>query len=173
MSGWTEAVFQRVALNTRMTKRTLDACRDVLLGGMPNVDAAAKHKLLAPSISRSVNTMRNTLQEMIESAQSMDDPATLFKHTAIQVAKSLMGHNIDIVDAQQGVPYRGVVCVNSHGFLVQMVQNTAVIHDLARFNDVPPYQTPITIFHPMDGSKAVVRHLVPTNEKAGAKELKR
>lgn len=56
---WTEDEFQRVANTTRLSNRTLAACHDVLVGGVPSVDAATRHGVVPPQVSRGLKEFQN------------------------------------------------------------------------------------------------------------------
>lgn len=171
---WTPQTFGWVADSTNLSERTLNASRDVLIDGMSGVEAAAKHAMPAPQISRAVTTMRRTREEIVESAQAVGAPPShVSKTSAVEIAKALSGNDLEFIDAERGLNYKGAVFVNSHGFVVQKAQNVWVIHDLANFVVDPPYNEPIAIFHPMNGSKAIVTALDMPLAKTPKKAVER
>ena len=56
MTKWSEAEFDRYAIGTKITERTLDACRDVLVNQVPGVEAARTRKLFPGQVSRAIAT---------------------------------------------------------------------------------------------------------------------
>ncbi|RWA45621.1 hypothetical protein AU476_00895 [Cupriavidus sp. UYMSc13B] len=157
MERWTEDEFRRVALNTRISKRTLDACKDVLVDGLSGVAAADKHKMFAPQISRAITTLREKQAEMMEFASVSKDADVMRQYVAAEVAKSLYGQHFQCALAQPGQAYEGPLVVQSTGYFVQKVGRNGVLHDMARFNnDLPPLQADLRIAYDKDGGLAKV-----------------
>lgn len=156
MPLWNEADFQRVALATKLGKRTLEACRDVLVSGMPGVEAAQRWKLLPPQISRGVNTLKSKQTQMLESADSLKVDSNLLKYTAIQIAKLMMGERFNVVDAVPGKVYEGPIILNSHGYLVQKIGAVGVAHDLGNFQQAPQLNSPVSIGYTNEGMSPLV-----------------
>lgn len=157
---WTHADFDRFALGTRITARTLDACRAVLVEGVPGVEAASQHSLFPGQVSRAVSTLRTKREQMVESAQALQDDAALLKYTAIAVAKKIVGPSLSVREPEPGQCYEGEVIVNTHGFCVQKIGRGAVVHDLGKLDLVPDTAKALAITYPKDGQKALVRDLV-------------
>lgn len=57
-TSWTEDEFKRVAATTQLSSRTLAACHDVLVGGVSIGDAAARHGLITPQVSRGIKIIQ-------------------------------------------------------------------------------------------------------------------
>lgn len=167
---WTEADFQRVAHNTKLGERTKEACRSVLVDGVSGVDAAAKHKVFAAQISRGLATLRERKQKMVQSAVSLQENTALLRFTAGQVAKAMFGEGLVVEDAQPGKQYEGPVVVNSHGFVVQKVGRSGVVHDLGNLDKLPVLNSPLTISYPKGSGQATVTQL---ELRQGSKELGR
>ena len=165
---WTEADFQRVALTTKLAERTLAACRDVLVGGVSGVEAAQNWQLFPAQISRSVGILKNKQIEMLESANSLREDSNLLKHTAIQIAKCMMGDKFNVVDAVPGKSYEGPVIVNSHGFLVQKIGLSGIAHDLGDFKVVPPLNKPLEISYSSRGVSPSVSEIEFPDRRANA-----
>jgi hypothetical protein len=199
MAVWTDAEFQRVALDTRLSKRTLAACRSVLVDGMTGVEAGELHSMVPAQISRGLGPMRDRRdelramrvgdvaalhgiasahilrevgaihdmrEEMIRSAEAMRDPVELMKFTAAAVAKNMVGEGLTVADAQAGKEYVGRTIVNTHGFAVQQVGHTGVLHDHGKLNQVPPLKVLLTIAYPKDGGIATVSENALLRESA-------
>lgn len=155
MDQWSDAEFQRIARNTRLSARTLEACRDVMVTGVPGAEAARTHKMFHAQISRSVKTLRDTQQAMVNSAVEIAiDNDALLKFTVIQIAKKMMGEKFEVRTAAPGETYEGPVLNNSHGFLIQQVGRSGVMHDVGVFSANPPLNIPLKIVYSVDGLKA-------------------
>lgn len=168
MSKWSDAELDRYALGTKITERTLDACRDVLVNQMSGVDAASKWKLFPGQVSRAISTLEAKKDEMVKSAQELQDAAALLKYTAIEVAKQMVGPSLTVKDPVSGKSYEGPIIVSTHGFAVQRVGRSAVIHDLGMLDQIPVAKAatsiPYTITYPLDGKKAGVVAMGPTSK---------
>ncbi len=57
-TSWTEDEFKRVAATTQLSSRTLAACHDALVCGVSIGDAAARHGLITPQVSRGLKILR-------------------------------------------------------------------------------------------------------------------
>lgn len=157
MSLWSDAEFQRVALSTRLSARTLAACRDVMVDGVHGADAARTHKMFHAQISRSITALREKQLTMLNSAVEVAvDNDALLKFTVLQIGKKMMGDGFEVRNASPGSTYEGPILSNSHGFLVQKVGRSGVMHDLGAFASPPPLNRPLTIAYSEDGLKATV-----------------
>lgn len=168
---WTDADFQRVALSTKLSQRSVDACRSVLVDGLSGLEAAALHKMFPAQISRSLGTLRERRGEMVKSAEAFKDDAALLKFTAGQVAKSILGDALVVEDAQAGKQYEGPIVVNVHGFLVQKVGRIGIVHDLGNLDRLPSLNTPLTIVYPEETGKGMI--IQPEHHQAKSKEQER
>lgn len=156
MERWTEDEFRRVANNTRISERTLDACKDVLVEGLTGVAAAEKHKMFTPQISRALSTLRDKQAKLMESASVSKDADQMQQYIATGVARSLMGKDVQCVLAQPGLSYDGPFIGGSQTYLIQKVGRQGVLHDLARFNEHPPLHEPLRIVYDKAGGLAKV-----------------
>lgn len=156
MGRWNGTDFQRVALSTRLSERTLSACRDVLVEGMSGIDAAAKWQLFPAHISRSVGVLKNKQIELLESATTLQKDSNLLKHTVALISKSMFGEKFNVFDAASGQSYDGPIVINSHGFLVQKVRAHGVMHDLGAFEKIPAINVPLNIDYSNKGPRPVV-----------------
>lgn len=155
MRLWSDAEFQRVARHTRLAARTLEACHDVMVDGMSGADAARKHKLFHAQVSRSVRALHDRQEAMVNSAVEITiDNEALLKFTVLQIAKKMMGDKFEIVEASPGATYEGPIMNNSHGFLVQRVGRSGVLHDVGVFASPPPLNCPLLITYAKDGLTA-------------------
>ena len=156
MSLWPENEFQRIALSTKLSARTVAACRDVLVADVAGVDAALTHQMFPAQISRALKVLRDRRAEMSRSAETLKDEGALLKYTAAKVAKSVAGEGLSISDAQPGRSYDGKVIVITHGFMVQQAGRSGVMHDLGNLDKSPTLNTSLTISYPLDGGRAMV-----------------
>lgn len=156
MERWTEDEFRRVALNTRISKRTLEACKDVLVDGLSGIAAADKHKMFAPQISRAITTLREKQAEMMEFASVSKDANEMLRYMTTEIAKGIYGQDFQCALAQPGQAYEGPLVIQSKGYLVQKVGRIGVLHDLARFNDLPPLHANLRITYDQEGGLAKV-----------------
>lgn len=167
MSLWPDTEFQRVGKSTKLSARTLAACRDVLVEGMPGVDVAAQHAIKPAQISRALGVLRDRRDEISKSAELLKSETEVLKTTAAQVAKNIAGDGLVIVDAQAGQVYEGKMIVNTHGFMVQQIGRTGIMHDLGNLEKMPTLNTLLTIAYPASGGKALVREDLGSEQARG------
>lgn len=156
MGLWTETEFQRVALLTRLAERTVAACRDVLVDGVPGVEAAARWKIFPAQLSRGVGVLKKKQDQLVESATSLEKDDNLLKYTVAQIAKCMMGEKFNVIDAQPGNSYVGPVILNSHGFVVQRVGIHGISHDVGSFEEVPRVNSHLSIIYPKESGRPLV-----------------
>ncbi|MES2879208.1 MAG: hypothetical protein V4713_12360 [Pseudomonadota bacterium] len=148
MTIWTEAEFQRVAVNTRIADRTLVACRDVLVEGMSVTEAAAKHKTFISQISRANITLREKQQQMTEVAPAvpaLDDKTATSRSAAMQAAKDICGQAFSVRDAVPGHTYEGQIVAKTQDFVIQKVGRSGVLYELNKFKSEPPLNADVII----------------------------
>lgn len=58
-ADWTTAEFHHVAMMAKLSKRTVEACRDVLIGGIDLDTAAAKQKMEKSQLQRGLKELNN------------------------------------------------------------------------------------------------------------------
>ena len=165
MTKWSAAEFDRYAIGTKITERTLDACRDVLVNQVPGVEAARTWKLFPAQISRAIATLEAKKEEMVNSAKELQEDSALLKFTATKVAEQIFGSSLNVKDAVAGKSYEGPTIVCTHGFAVQRVGRGAVLHDLGMLDQVPTPAVSINIAYPVDGQKAKVTKVEATPKK--------
>ena len=156
MERWSEDELRRVASQTRVSERTLDACRDVLVEGMSGVAAAEKHKMFAAQISRALTTLRDKQTEMGNGVPVGKNSVNIDQYIATEVARALMGQEFECSVAQPGRTYEGTMLAQSKGYFVQKVGRTGVLHPIAAFEQVPAMHQPLTVAYDRDGGKAKV-----------------
>ncbi|ART61521.1 hypothetical protein CBP36_21385 (plasmid) [Acidovorax carolinensis] len=171
MDRWTENEFQRVARTTRISTRTLDACKDVLVDGMSNMAAAAKHKMFAPQISRAVTTLREKQAEQMKFASIRKESDEMMQYIASEVARHLFGQEFETTLAQPGCSYEGPVVVQSKGYLVQKVGRGGVLHNVAAFDNLPQLQQTLRIDYDAKGNLTGIAQVNP--QEKSAKDLGR
>ncbi len=165
MTLWTQSEFDRYAFGTKLSDRSLAACKEVLVDGVAGVEAAARHKIFPAQVSRSIALLRNKQAEMLLSAESLKDENALLKYTAAQVAKTMVGASLKIEDAEPGKTYEGPMIVSTHGFVVQKTGRGAAIHDLGNLPRLPEPNVPVSITYPRNGEKATVTDLAQQKQK--------
>lgn len=153
-----------MALNTRISDRILDACKDVLVVGMSGVAAAEKHKIFASQISRALTTLRDKQAKVMASASVREESDVVQQYIATEVARALVGKDFQCRLAQPGQTYDGPLIGQSTVYIVQKVGRHGVLHDLARFSDIPPLKQNLRIAYDAAGARAVVGP-VPGAEK--------
>lgn len=155
MERWTEDEFRGVALKTRISERTLEACKDVLVDGLSGVAAAEKHKMFPPQISRAIATLREKQAEMMELASGADE---VLQDMASEAAKTLFGQKFPCALAQPGQTYEGPLVVQSKGYAVQKVGRLGVLHSLESFGrlPLPPLRENVRIAYDKDGGLSKV-----------------
>ena len=158
---WTKSEFDHVASTTRLSDRTLDACRDVLVHGLSGVDAAEKNNILPAQISRGVSTLRERYIEYVAALEKQqkakDTLRAAVKSSVIKYARDLAGEKLVVRDAAMGSEYEGEVLVKEEGFLVQKTGRSAVIHDLGNLVRVPNVGSYIVIAYPEKEGMGKVR----------------
>lgn len=165
MDRWTEAEFDRVADKTRIQARTLDACKDVLVNGMPGSEAATKHKMFQPQISRALTTLREAHAKSGELKQSLMASPEIARHMAVEIAKGVLGPATDVTMAEPGKSYAGKIAVSTVGFVVQKVGRSAVLHDKAALSAAPEQGANVEIAYGTDGKSSVNEVQAPTRDK--------
>lgn len=155
-SLWPEAEFQRVAISTKLSERTLAACRDVLVHGVAGIDSASTHGLKSSAISRGLGVLRDRREEISKSAGVFLNEGLLLRFAAAEAAKQFAGDGLTIVDAHPGFKYEGKIVAATHGFAVQQQGRFGIMHDLGNLDRIPTINTLLTIDYPIDGSKASV-----------------
>ena len=167
MDRWTDEEFRRVAPNTRIKDRTLDACKDVLVDGMSGIDAAQKHKMFPAQISRAITTLRGKQAEMIAFPVVRKESAELNQLVAAETAKALLGQGFESRVAQPGQTYKGPLVIQAAGYLVQNVGRGGVLHDVANFELIPALKEEVRISYGKDGGMAQVSPVLELDRGAG------
>lgn len=151
MDRWTENEFRRVAQTTRISSRTLEACKDVLVDGVPGTAAAEKHKMFPAHVSRALTTLRDKQAELMKFATVRKDSDEMLQYMASEVAKHIYGQDFESRLAQPGQTYEGPMVVQSKGYMVQKVGRSGVLHDIANFDRVPPLKQNLRIDYDTQG----------------------
>lgn len=160
MSAWSDEEFQRVALSTKMAKRTLDACKEVLVNGRDGKDVADEKGMLPGQISRGIKLLRETQVEMVESVKKMRRSTESLRSYAIDSARALVRGNWGVKDAEPGNRYEGVCIMQTPGFMVQQVDRDLVVHDLGKIDTALVMMKELAIDYPADGGMARVEPVV-------------
>lgn len=159
-----------MALNTRISDRILDACKDVLVEGMSGVDAAEKHQVFASQISRALTNLRDKHAKVMESASVSKDADVMQQYIATELARTLVGKDFQCALAQPGQTYDGPLVGQTAVYVVQKVGRQGVLHDLARFSVHPPLQQNLRIAYDKGSNQATVG---PAPEQAKGKGAER
>ncbi len=156
MDRWTEDEFLGAARKTRISERTLEACKDVLVDGLPGVVAAEKHKMFPAQISRAIAILREKQAEMNELACEADE---VLQEMASEAAKALFGQQFPCALAQPGQTYEGPLVVQSKGYAVQKVGRLGVLHNLESFGNLPllPLRENVRIGYDKEGGLSLVQ----------------
>lgn len=162
---WTEKEFDRTVEHSRLGEKMVAACRDVLTLGMTGVEAAQKHSVLPPHISRGLKALREKREELrahdIENAnalKAMDavtDISSLLKAAAREAAQSIKGSGWIIRDSEPGQVYQGAGVVKAGGFFVQDIGRVGVVHDLKNLEIEPVLGKSLEITYPNEGKGTV------------------
>ncbi len=174
MGLWTEEEYQRTANSTKLSKKTVAACRSVLVDGLSNTEAATLHGVMTQHISRSLKALRDRQAEMVKTVESMSVSRDTLRAYALQEAKAVAvaAGRWEVEDAQPGRSYEGPVIMQTPGFMVQRMVRTLVIHDLGKFREPPNISDNLKIDYPEDGGLAVVSENKPEPEKKTEPEKK-
>lgn len=166
MHKWTEIEFERISINTKLSDRTLDACRDVLVEGLTGKEAAERHQVFPSQISRALGVLRDRREEIMTPTdkQAYD----LKKLLATRAARELLGESIEVNDPQPGLLYAGPVVLNDHGFVVQKIGRSAVIHDLDKLQGLAQIKGDLEIQYPASGTHvAQVKDVAVGKDRGG------
>lgn len=167
MSLWSESEFQRVALGTRLTDSSVNACREVLVFGVPTGVAARNFKMFASQVSRSLGILRDHQTEMVKEAQGQLENGVVLKQAAESVARSLLGDGSLVFDPSAGQNYEGSVLAVQHGYVIQKMGRFAALHDLGKFAEPPRIGAMLSISYPRDGGQPVVTEMRGLGRDAG------
>jgi len=163
---WTEEDFQRVALSTKLSEKTLAACRDVLVEGKSGVDAAMLHGVLPAQVSRGKKNLEERLQELSANVEKMSNSREAMKEYAIREAKLFAAGLARVEEAVPGGRYEGPGVLSTPGFIVQRVGRDLIVHDLGKLSQTPNLHSRLEIEYPKDGGMA---SLVEKMERASDK----
>lgn len=164
MDRWTELELQRVAHETRIADRTLDACRDVLVNGMSGSEAARKHQMFQSHLSRALKNLKDkqaefgSLAAAAEASRDSREASTgVLRHMAQEIAKGVLGPGFSTSMAEPGRTYSGPVVVSTNGYIVQKVGRSGILHDKGSFDAVPELGDHVEIEYPVEPGRAKVR----------------
>jgi hypothetical protein len=156
MMLWSETEFDRVSKGTRLSIRSLNACRDVLVNGVSPGIAAREHKMFAAAVSRSLGLLREKQAEIQLGAQAYIENNMNLKIAAELVARALMGTGAMLFDPSPGQNYEGQVLAVQHGFAIQKIGMFAALHDLGVLPELPKVGDKVSITYPRDGGRPVM-----------------
>lgn len=134
---WNDTDFQRAVSNTKLSERTIEACRDVLVNGMSGVDAGIKYSIFPAQISRAIKGIRETGIEMPKLVKSMTKSVLAMKSYAIQEAK-VEFPSFDVVsDVEPEKVYLGPIVMKTPGYVVQRSGRSLIVHDIGKLKQSP------------------------------------
>lgn len=151
MSVWSEEEFQRVAIASKMSQRTQEACKRVLVGGEEGFEVAKELGILPGQISRGVRTLKDRHEEQVKMVQQMRDSVESLKAYAVEQAKLLVRGDWGVKDAAPGMRYEGQAIMRTPGFVVQKVERDLIVHDLGRLQDMPDMTKPLIFDYSASG----------------------
>lgn len=162
MELWTEEKFTQVAVRTKLSTRTLSACKDVLVNGLSGVEAAEKVKMLPTQVSRGLSALRALQPEVVNlsKAKQLEEAQLVLKSSVVRSARRIAGENLTVQDPQPGCVYEGVGIVKENGFFVQRIGHIGVIHDVGLLTKVPDVAAHMVIKYPTGGGLASVEHAI-------------
>lgn len=165
MELWTEDRFDQAARQISLSKRTLEACRDVLVGGKTGAEVGRDRGMFPSQISRSVNKLRDVdhallnnpvVDEVISKAEALQKAKEVIKAEMVFKAREVMGSDLVVEDPKPGHRYEGIGIVADSSFFVQKVGRKAIIHDLGRLKESPGGLDAVTIDYPRGSGLASV-----------------
>ncbi|WP_445267842.1 KfrB domain-containing protein [Trinickia mobilis] len=138
-------VFDRLAKDTKMSPKSLEAARLVMVDGMRPGEAAAKLGLLLPQVSRSTKTLYEKERELRESGQlASPETETVERNLnasytlAVQRAREQAGEETVLSAAEPNKSYLGTAIARTDMHVVQdLGRGQLVIHELAKLQRVP------------------------------------
>ena len=156
MKLWEEGEFERIAIRTKLSDRTLLGCRKVLVDGLEGIVAAKETSLAAPQISRGLKILKEKQQEMVKEAMTILQEGNFIKQVVVELAKAIAGEGFEIKDAEAGKKYDGPIILNKNGFVVQRVGRESILHDLGKLQSIPVPGNKVSIDYSASGKKASV-----------------
>lgn len=152
---WNDTDFQRVVNSTKLSNRTIEACRDVLVNGMSGVDAADKHSVFPGQISRALKAIREQSVNTTDFVKSMIDSTDAMKAYAISEAK-VEFPALEVVNIELDKTYSGPIVMKTPGYVVQRDGRSLVVHDIGKLERSPGMNNDLDITYPEGGGKASV-----------------
>lgn len=159
MNNWTEELFEQVVKNTKLTPDTRAACREVLVLGVQNIDAAANHGKLPSAVSRAVSTLRSKEAEVLKRIDCIKDSQETLKSSVILEARLLVGNDMVAGEAKEGGNYSGMVVAANMAYAVQICGIRGVIHDVGKLQKVPSVGYKVNIVYEEPGQLAKVEEI--------------
>lgn len=161
---WNDTDFQRVVNSTKLSNRTIEACRDVLVNGLSGIEAGDKHNVLPAQISRALKAIREQEVDMPKLARSRSNAAAKMKNYAISEAKAEFPA-LKVVEIELGITYSGPIVMKTPGYVVQRDNRILVAHDIGKLERSPSMSNELHITYPKDGGKAAVVDIVKGQDK--------
>ena len=161
---WNDTDFQRAANSTKLSDRTIEACRDVLVNGLSGIEAGDKHNVVPAQISRALKTIRDQAINTSDFVKNMIDSTDAMKAYAISEAK-VEFPALEVVDIKLDKTYSGPIVMKTPGYVVQRDGRTLVAHDIGKLERSPSMSNELHITYPKDGGKAAVVDVVKDLDK--------
>ncbi len=153
MNQWAEVEFERVSRGTRLSDRTLVACREVLVDGKSQGLVAREHNMFPAQISRSLATLRDKQEEMKVEAKAFIKTQLTLKVAAEVLARKIMGEGAQLFAPEAGQEFEGQIVAVDHGYAIQKIGRCAALHDVGRLPESPKVGDNILVNYPRDGAR--------------------
>lgn len=166
---WTEKEFKRVAVQTRLGEKTVAACHDVLVLGTTGAEAAERHGLRPPHVSRGLKVLGEKRTELraldakdvkaLKLMEAVHGVTSLLNAAAREAAQSIKGEGWIIRESVPGDTYEGAGVVKVGGFFVQDIGRVGVLHSLQDLASEPMLGKRLEIVYPRTEGKGVVNEI--------------
>jgi hypothetical protein len=170
MDHWTEDEFRRAATGTRLSPRSIEACRDVLVEGMTGIAAAARHQMLPAQLSRALGTLRERQADFERLATGRAKSGEMEVFTASEVGRAIYGPGFQSSLPDPHTTYEGPVVGCTPVYLIQKVGRTGILHPLSRLGEVPAVHSNVRISY---GDRLEPARVETTQQAARGAELGR
>ena len=152
------AVFERLAKETGLSKRSLDAARLVMVDGMRGVDVADQLGMTKQQVSRATKALYEVEQRLREAGVLETSETAVIERNlqasytlAVLRAREVAGEDTVLSAAEPGQTYSGPTVARTDMHVVQDAGRGAlVIHELAKLERVPTLGQSLSISYSED-----------------------
>lgn len=152
---WNDTDFQRAVNSTKLSEKTIETCRDVLVNGLSGVEAGDKHNVFPAQISRALKLIREQAINAPDIVKSMIDSSSAMKSYAISEAK-VDYPSLEVAEIELDKTYSGPVVMKAPGYVVQRSGRSLVAHDISKLERSPSMSSDLAITYPKNGALASV-----------------